>query len=320
MKLADLPPTSAEASGLVPRLTVTTAGGRVAHIIPTVKVAAARKASGANNAGPLLYHAGGAIMSPTVSVYAIFWAPPTLQTGAPTGYTKAYGTVQLLLGAWMNGHGLLNIATQYYQTLSGATSYVQNCCSYGGYYVDTAPYPASGCADPATPGNCLTDMQIRAEIQRVMAVNGWTPGMGKIYLLYTSSDEGSCLDATGASCAYAQYCAYHSYVAGNPPIIYGVAPYANLNACYTGTPSPNGDPLADSAASTASAVIMEAVTDPLLNAWFDSAGNEIADGCVYNYGAQTWNNATANQQWNGFSFLLQQEWSNHASGCVQVGP
>jgi hypothetical protein len=109
--------------------------------------------------------------------------------------------------------GIDNNNTQYYQILGSTTTYIQNAAGviltngFAGSFVDNAPYPASGCSDTATPSNCITDAQIQAEIQRVMALMGWTSGPNKMFLLYTSSGEGSCL---GSSCAYTQYCAYHS--------------------------------------------------------------------------------------------------------------
>jgi hypothetical protein len=68
--------------------------------------------------------------------------------------------------------------------------------------------------------------------------------------------------------------------------------------------------------------IMEAATDPLGNAWFDSSGNEIGDLCGFNFGPNTWGSGAGagNQMWNGLIFELQQQYDNHAAGCVQVGP
>jgi hypothetical protein len=79
MSLADIPPTPAEAAGVVPRLTVRGPGG-VAHIMDTVAGAAARKAAAAKQAIPLAappvlkYH-GGPIMYPYIQIYTIFWGP-----------------------------------------------------------------------------------------------------------------------------------------------------------------------------------------------------------------------------------------------------
>lgn len=316
--LADVP----TPAGL-PSLTVRLADGAAAHMVPTVRAAAARAAvlkGRSNLQGPLLYHAGGRVVYPYLVTYHIFWAPPKLQTGVGTGYSTSYPSVQVYMGAWITGHSPYDNNTQYYQTIGGVTNYIQNAGGWGGYYVDTAPYPASGCSNSATPGNCVTDTQIRAEIQRVMTLKGWTGGYNKMFLLYTSSGEGSCFDASSTSCANVQYCAYHSYFNGaTTPIIYGNEPYPQLGVCTAST-TPNNDVVADTAASIASHEINEATTDPLLNAWFDDSGNEIGDLCNFNYGANTWDGGLANQMWNGTFFELQQQWSNNKGGCVQSGP
>ena len=64
----------------------------------------------------------------------------------------------------------------------------------------------------------------------------------------------------------------------------------------------------------------EAITDPELNGWHNSQGNEIGDLCEYNYGTNTWDSGKANQMWNGRFYELQQEFDNHVSACVQLGP
>jgi hypothetical protein len=309
----------------VPKLTITRPGGHVAHIMPTVQGAAAlaQARSRAGLSGPLLYHAGGSIMKPYPIIYEIFWGPPTLQNGGATGFSAQYGTVQFNLAAYYGqGHGLASNNTQYYEISGSTTTYIQ---AWGGlvtYYVDSAAYPASGCTDTLTPGNCITDAQIQAEITKVMGINGWTGGINKIFLLYTSSGEGSCMDATNASCAYTQYCAYHSFISGATPIIYGNEPYGGTPQCYggVGQMSPNSDTAADGAASVASHEITEAITDPLLNAWFDASGNEIGDLCNFTFGTNTWDSGKANQMWNGLFFDLQEQFSNNKLACVQSGP
>ena len=156
-----------------------------------------------------------------------------------------------------------------------------------------------------------------------MTINGWTGGLNKIFVLYTSSGEGSCFEGT-TQCAYTTYCAYHGYFAsGATTIIYANIPYGGNNACeLSGQTSPNGDLAADGAANCVPAEITEAATDPFLSAWFDASGNEIGDICNFNFGTNTWAGPSAmgNQMWNGMVFELQQEYSNHTTSCLQVGP
>jgi hypothetical protein len=71
---------------------------------------------------------------------------------------------------------------------------------------------------------------------------------------------------------------------------------------------------------TATHELTEALTDPELNAWFSAQGNEIGDLCAYNYGTNTWDSGNANQMWYGHFYEIQQEYDNHVTGCVQVGP
>jgi len=323
MSLKNIPPHPAESSGLVPKMTHVSPSGTVAHMMPTPHVAAARRAAGLVGTPPLLYHTGGSIMLPHVQVFNIYWKPATLQTGTPTTFGPTYGLPTLIMGAWMQGHGTMNIATQYFQTIAGTTTYFQSAGGLTAFVVDTGPYPASGCTDTLTPGNCITDAQIQAKIAAVMAANGWTGGMNKIFMLYTSQGEGSCFDSTNISCAYTQYCAYHSFFpSGGQNVIYANIPFGDPNHCQqTGQTTPNSAN-GDLAANVASHEIMEAVTDPLLDAWFDSTNNEIGDLCNFNFGVNTWGTGAGagNQMWNGVILEIQQEWDNHANACVQVGP
>ena len=314
---------------LVSELAVS-ADDHIVHVFPSPRKAAELPALGMAGT-PLTYH-GGPVMT-KANTYAIFWAPSTLQTGAATSLPTHYQQVQTALLSLYPGHGIDNNNTQYYQT-SGTffrfENWVQNSGGFVASYVDTSPYPASGCTDSATPGSCITDGQIQAEIQKVITLKGWPTGINNMFLLFTSSGEGSC---AGSACAYTYYCAYHSYFfSGSSPVIYGNEPYADTNYCQVpGTPSPNADAAADAAATVASHELTEAITDPEINAWYDGSGSEIGDKCAWNYGSNTYDSGHANQSWweswvpyffvpqIGY-FELQQEYDNHASACVQVGP
>jgi hypothetical protein len=55
---------------------------------------------------------------------------------------------------------------------------------------------ASGCNEPATPGNCMTDARIQAEIVRVVKVLNWQVGINNLFVVYTAAGEGSCMAGT----------------------------------------------------------------------------------------------------------------------------
>ncbi len=180
---------------LAQELQVATESGTYAHIMPTVEGAQqlmAKNAVRTASSTPLVYNGGPVILKATT--YAIFWVPPTLQTGAATTMTSHYQTVQKNLLKDYAGHSIDNNNTQYYQGPPTYTlAYIQNSGGLGGTYIDTSAYPASGCTDSITPGACITDAQIQSEISKVMGIQGWTGGLNKMFLLFTSSGEGSCL-------------------------------------------------------------------------------------------------------------------------------
>jgi len=314
-------------------LNVTAEGGRQIHVLPAVHKVKALAALN-NNGGtpPLLYHGGPVMTSPTV--YAIFWAPPTLQDGSATSLSAAYQTVQTNMLKEYFGHGIANNNTQYYQVVGTTKTYIKNSGKFGASFVDTSSYPGKDCTDPAvpTPTNCITDTDLRNEITKVMGLKGWTGGGNKIFFLFTSSNEGQCA-VSNSQCSYNNYCAYHSSFvnSSSQSVIYANVPYGNTSFCQVpGAPSPNSNPAADAAATGASHELTEAITDPLGNAWFDSSGYEIGDECAYFYGLAGYNSGKANELWDGHPFFLQTEYSNYLSGwtpllssfpgCFNTGP
>ena len=309
---------SGPAAALTPR-----AGSHSVHILPTIPYRKQLQLgkSSTLGSGNLTYHAGGPIMNlPTF--YIIYWVPPKLQNGATSaGLSAAYQVKTRQMISLYGQHSLNTINTQYYQTIAGKTTYISGAGAYRGVYVDKNPFPARGCNDAATPGNCLTDAQIQAEITRVKNLMGWQSGINNMYILFTPPSMGSCFDSSSSSCAYTQYCAYHgAYGSTASPTVYSNEPYGDASVCWDGGPSPSNDVPLDAALSAASHEISEAITDPELNAWFDAAGYENGDKCAYTFGTATWDASKANQMWSGAFFRLQEEWSNHTANCLQAGP
>ena len=313
------------ATALGPRLTLALPDGQVAHLFPTVKLAAQLRSqlkglSGLSSSSQVTYH-GGRIM-PAVNIYAIFWVPPRLQNGTATSMPASYKNVVSAMLSNYAGHSIANINTQYYQSIAGVKTYHSGAGSYAGNYVDTAAYPASDCIDAATPGNCISDKVIKVEIKKVMAIKHWTPGIDKIFMVFTTAGEGSCV---GTDCSYTRFCAYHSaFGTAAAPIIYSNEPYGNNETCQATDQLPNPG-TADSAVTAARHEISEATSDPLFNGWWDSmTGEETSDKCNFDYGPLTWDNVNgvnlANYMWGGNYFLMQREYSVHSQGCVTEGP
>jgi len=327
------------------QLNVTSPEGSRAHIFPTYQASstlraqnAARVATNAasNFAGVLTYHNGPVMTKPVA--YLIFWLPATgkLQNGNATSMSTQYQSVQTNMVKDYFGHSLSNNNTQYYQVSGTTKTYIANSGSVAGTTIDTSSYPSpSACTDTVTPGNCITDAQIRSEITKVMTAKGWTGGNNKIFMLFASSGEGSCFNS--ANCAYTQYCAYHSsFSSAGLNVIYSNEPYGDVAHCQKpGAPSPNGNAAADTAATAASHELTEAITDPIGGTgWYDNAnGEEIGDLCAYYYGFVGYKSSTANEFWNTRYYLLQTEYSNYLgnfitsvngvngpAGCFNNGP
>lgn len=300
--------------------------GHYAHVKPTRELEKTihNFLTAATTVQPLTY--GGGPIMPTVQIYNIFWAPPKVQSGAVATMSAHYMAVANSIARDYAGHTIDSNNTQYYQKVGTVTTYASGLSttpgaygSFGGSYVDVNPYPASGCTGVGTPVNCITDSQVQTEIQRVMALKGWTGGLNKIYMVYTASGEDSCLDS--ATCASNYYCAYHSNIGStSTAILYSNMPFGYPAGCGNGL-SPNNDPAADAAIDSATHEISEAITDPVDGTgWTDASGNEIGDKCGTSYGAFKYDSGKANQFWNGHYYDIQEEWDNHLNLCVQEGP
>ena len=294
-------------------------GSHKAHLFPK-KSQNTTQTKLAEDKGPLVYTAGGSVMTGPVKIYSIFWVPPTLQDGSAAQMLTAYQKLQNRLIIDYPGHGLANNNTQHYQVKNNVKTYISSQGSFGGSYIHTAPYPLSTCQNSITPANCMTDADLQAEIQDVMALKGWTGGLNTLFMVYIAKGEDICFDSSASSdCAMATFCGYHSYIATTKPVIYAMMPYGDPIGCG-GLKTPNNSPAAEAAMDTASHEISEAITDPLLNAWMTAQGNENADLCITSYLPNSWKNGQANQMWNGHFYELQQVYNNHIQACANIGP
>ncbi len=283
----------------------------------------ASKPGGASN---LVYH-NGPVMK-TNRVYAIYWIPTgfTVSPNYKTVIDGFFGNVAAATTSSVNSDVTSNVYyanTQYYGAVEGPITNQSSFNVATDSVVDTAPFPLNGCTDSYT-SVCLSDAQLTTEIQAVMQLKGWTPGPDKLYFLFTPKGVGSC---SGTSCAFSQYCAYHSSFTftDKTGVTTGTALYANqpytstvTAACDTGQ-HPNGDD-ADGTLNVVSHEHNEAITDPRGSAWFDRQGAENGDKCAWTFGtAQGTAGAQYNQVINGAKYYLQREWSNNSSACVLTG-
>jgi hypothetical protein len=285
--------------------------GRSGDILGIVPSFASHNAGGGGAGGNLAYH-GGPVMHAN-KVYAIYWVPSgyTVSSSYQSLINRFFTDVAADSGKTSNVY----YSDTQYSDGAGAIAYSS---TFGGSAVDTNALPANGCTDSYT-SKCVSDAQLRAEIDKVATANGWAR-TGAIFFMFTAKGIGSCYSSS--SCAFSNYCAYHSNFnssAGNT--LYANMPYGDTvpAACDAGN-RPNGDD-ADATNNVTSHEHNETITDALGTAWYDHRGYENGDKCAWNFGAQLGGGSGAqyNQLINGHGYELQQEWSNRSSGCVLTG-
>jgi len=150
------------------------------------------------------------------------------------------------------------------------------------------------------------------------------PQSNAIYFVLTSSD----VNETSGFCT--QYCGWHTKgtIAGTT-VKYSFVGNANrcLNGCAAQSVGPNGNAGVDGMASVLTHELEEALTDPLLNAWYDANGAENADKCAWTFGGAQQvagngasYNVTLPTAGGGFrNYLLQRNLSATDSKCYVDG-
>ncbi|HEY2935511.1 MAG TPA: hypothetical protein VGJ25_02870 [Gaiellaceae bacterium] len=285
---------------------------RIGGIVPVLTDSSRAQVSPALGGGNLIWH-GGKVMR-TNRTYAIFWLP------AGQTMSSSYRTlIKTFLKDVAVDSGLTSNVyfsdTQYFDS-RGNIFYNSH---FGGAVVMTDPFPSNGCVDPATV-ICLSDSQLRAEINNAIVQKGWTRTPTHAFFLFTPKNVGSCFGFGPSGCAYTDYCAYHGAEGGGSTIlIYANQPYGAHSGCDVGE-RPNGND-ADPTINVLSHEHNEMITDPNVSTgWFDNQGFENGDKCAWLFGTSSGpNGGKFNQTINTHHYYLQMEWSNQGSHCVQTG-
>src|SRR2546421_1364042 len=271
-----------------------------------------------------LRYPGGPVMH-AHTIHLIFWAPPTFSF--PAGYeagVQAYmQDVAADSGKTSNAYG----AISQYGDAGGPAQYN---VTYGGSVTVTDALPARdpNCFDGAT---CISDDQLAAKVEAVRAAHSspaWPRGLADQYVILTPENITTCFSDGSGACSDNWYCAYHYFrplvSAPSNPLIYMHIPFEDPLFCHNDfsntQPLPNGQ--SDVASDLISHEEREAATDPLLNAWFDDAGNEADDKCIDSYGVLIGFNGSSigyNQAIGIGQYDTQTEWSNALRGCYQMG-
>jgi Phosphate-induced protein 1 conserved region len=249
---------------------------------------------GSRTSNGISYH-GGPIITGGTNIYYIWYG----------NWASASQSILLNLASYIGGSPYFNINTTYTNS-SGA--HVSNSVHYNG-----------SAADNYSQGKSFGDSGVQSIVNSAISTGKLPADSHGVYFVLTSTD----VKETSGFCT--SYCGWHTRatIAG-----------ADIKFAFVGNPdtqcpsaceeqtgvSPNGDPGADGMASVISHELEEAATDPDLNAWYDTRGQENADKCAWTFGTtKTAANGTLyNMTLGSRQYLIQRNWVNASGGYCSL--
>jgi serine protease len=179
----------------------------------------------------------------------------------------------------------------------GGTSWLSTVNQYSG--AGWHPTLNGTWSDTATVPSAPSDAQIQAEAAR--AATHFNTGTSQNVEIVVATPTHHSTPGFGT-----QWCAYHGAVSSRHNITYTDLPYMTDAGASCGANSVHS--ALDGVSIVEGHEMAETITDPLLNAWYDSAGSEIGDKCA-------WVNLHLISTSKG-SFAVQPLWSNRTSSCA----
>ena len=261
----------------------------------------------ASGSGNIVYH-GGPVLQ-TVNLYKIYygnWSTPCASVDTSTA-----GVLNNFLNT-VGSSSWYKTTTSYYSVAGSAKSFVSNTVNNTGCI--SVPSSTLGTSFNAATGN-----QIYTIVQNQITAQSWPANSNDLYFVFTSPD----ISVSGFKTSM---CGYHSYTnSGANTVQYSfVGDSGNSASCVSSSilsASPNANPTADGMASVVAHELVETVSDPRLNAWFDGAGYENGDKCAWIFGSTYIANlAKANAVSGVGNYFLQENVAANTNSCVSVNP
>lgn len=265
--------------------------GRVFDINPK-KEAKGAGAKATKTTSGISFHGGRVMTSGAVTVVPIWYG---------TGWSDTKKALVAGFLANLGGSGYYNINSTYTDAAHVAVPNLPISVNPG---VDMTNYPF---------GRSVSDAGVEAAVQLAAR----TAGVAGPTVQYAFLGD----DTTTLSSGYAtQYCGWHTYTnVGTANVTYLATidtPSWAMNACSVQSTSPNGYAGTDAMLSVLAHEVVESVTDPNLNAWYDTRGYENADKCAWTFGSTSLatNGSRYNVTLGGKQYLIQQNWVNASGG------
>jgi hypothetical protein len=209
----------------------------------------------------------------------------------------------------------MNIASSY--TMIDSSTLEQKTCT-------NTIQLQKGIMDSYSQGSNITQQSLKSIVTRAIA-NGLPddPTQG-LYLILGTSDVSQMMDNSSKKFCK-DYCGFHDFfenVTTKQQYIYSYVgdPTTCLSSCTLQTQtSPNNNPAVDGMLSVIAHEIMEVITDPKMNAYFDDLGQENGDKCAWKYGrvyTASNRNSIANMLMDGKDYLIQSVYINKVGAVM----
>jgi hypothetical protein len=227
------------------------------------------------------------------------------------GTTNVY---YIWYGNWANNASAVAILSDLASNIGGSPYFNINTTYSDGVpnLVSNSVRFVASTTDNYSRGTALNDSDIQTIVSSAISSARLPLDTNGVYFVLTSAD----VNETTGFCT--NYCGWHTY---------GVISGSNIKYSFVGNPDrcpaacafqatgPNGNAGADGMASIIAHELEETATDPLLNAWYDSNGQENADKCAWTFGTTyTVGGAQANMKLGPRDYLIQQNWVNASGG------
>ena len=224
---------------------------------------------------PDLVDHGGPTL-PATRTFAVWW-------GDMAQWNLDVHAAQELLLRGLGGSDYLRISEQYLRGASATTS-------FAGHFADTSAAPTTA-VDAKTVGAIACS---------ALLAGGAAPATGDVAIVYGSSQLSPA----------PSWCAWHSSVTCAGVTLFVAFVPNPSGACLKLATAGSCNAMTAQANATASLTaheLIEIMTDPLLNAWVDAAGQEIGDKCEDQPRCVSLSTG---------AFQLQAEYSNAVHACV----
>lgn len=294
--------------------------------ITAIGVVAALCVASAPGASAATTPVGGA--SPAVTSARTIAYTPVIGEVSPTGKTKP-PKIAYHGGPTMANPSGNNVYVIWYGTWSDAsakslvTTFITNLSNSKYWAINNAytnsskkkvpkvlTFAGQTTNDYAQGRTNLNTASFAAAVSSAITTNALPKDENGIYLVLTSAD-------VTVTDFMVKFCGWHTAttVAGSNIKFSFVGDANKAGACTPQQTSPNANAQVDAMLSVIAHELAETVTDPNLNAWFDTNNDENADKCAWTFGKTltTPGGAKYNVTLNGTNYYLQQNWKKGGS-------